>query len=72
MFSSVSGAFQEVVPLKFFKSKLLHQSGFYLAGRILQKAGLAGGAVPPVVLEKEWFAGKNPNGEYLRMIAKKP
>jgi hypothetical protein len=41
-------------------------------GRILKKAGLAGGAAPPVVLEKEWFARKNPNGEYLRMIAKKP
>src|SRR5208282_4519621 len=38
MLSSVSKAFQEVVPLKFFKSKLLHQSGFYLIGQILQKA----------------------------------
>jgi O-antigen/teichoic acid export membrane protein len=38
MLSSVSKAFQEVVPLNFFKSKLLHQSGFYLVGQILQKA----------------------------------
>ena len=38
MLSSISKAFQEVVPLKFFKSKLLHQSSFYLVGQILQKA----------------------------------
>jgi O-antigen/teichoic acid export membrane protein len=38
MLSSVSKAFQEVVPLNFFKSKLLHQSGFYMLGQILQKA----------------------------------
>jgi len=41
-------------------------------GRILKKAGLAGGAVPPVVLEKEWFARKNPNGEHLRIVSQKP
>jgi O-antigen/teichoic acid export membrane protein len=38
MLTSISKAFQEVVPLKFFKSKLLHQSGFYLLGQTLQKA----------------------------------
>ena len=38
MFSSVSRAFQEVVPLSFFKSKLLHQSGMYLFGQMLQNA----------------------------------
>jgi O-antigen/teichoic acid export membrane protein len=38
MLSSVSKAFQEVVPLNFFRSKLLHQSGLYLVGQILQKA----------------------------------
>jgi O-antigen/teichoic acid export membrane protein len=38
MLSSVSKAFQEVVPLHFFKSKLLHQSGFYMLGQTLQKA----------------------------------
>jgi hypothetical protein len=32
MLSSISKVFQEVIPLNFFKSKLLHQSGFYLAG----------------------------------------
>jgi trans-aconitate methyltransferase len=41
-------------------------------GRILKKAGLADDAVAPAVLEKEWFARRNPNGECLRMIAKKP
>ena len=40
--------------------------------RILQKAGLAGAASPPVVLEKEWFTKKNPSGEYLRMVSQKP
>ena len=38
MLSSVSKALQEVVPLNFFKSRLLHQSGFYLLGQMLQKA----------------------------------
>lgn len=38
MLSSVSKAFQKVVSLNFFKSKLLHQSGFYLLGQTLQKA----------------------------------
>jgi O-antigen/teichoic acid export membrane protein len=38
MLSSISKAFQEVVPLNFFKSKLLHQSSFYLLGQMLQKA----------------------------------
>jgi hypothetical protein len=31
--------------------------------RILQKAGLAGAASPPVVLEKERFTKKTPSGE---------
>jgi O-antigen/teichoic acid export membrane protein len=38
MLSSVSKAFQELVPIKFFRSKLLQQSGFYLVGQFLQKA----------------------------------
>ena len=38
MLSSVSRAFQKVAPLNLLRSKLLQQSGFYLAGQILQKA----------------------------------
>jgi O-antigen/teichoic acid export membrane protein len=38
MLSSVAKAFQEVVPLKLLRSKLLQQSGFYLVGQTLQKA----------------------------------
>jgi O-antigen/teichoic acid export membrane protein len=38
MLSSLSKAFQEVVPVRLLKSKLLHQSGFYMLGQILQKA----------------------------------
>ena len=38
MLSLVSRAFQEIVPLRLLKSKLLQQSGFYLVGQVLQKA----------------------------------
>jgi O-antigen/teichoic acid export membrane protein len=38
MLSSLSKAFQEVVPVRLLKSKLLHQSGFYLLGQMFQKA----------------------------------
>jgi hypothetical protein len=59
-------------PLKIFQEQAAPPVRFLSGGRILKKAGLADGAAPPAVLEKEWFARKNPNGEYLRMIAKKP
>jgi O-antigen/teichoic acid export membrane protein len=38
MLSSVSRVFQEIVPLRLLRSKLLQQSGFYLVGQFLQKA----------------------------------
>lgn len=38
MLSSVAKAFQEVVPIRLLRSRLLQQSGFYLVGQILQKA----------------------------------
>ena len=38
MLSSVSKTFQEVVPLKLLRSKLLQQSGLYLVGQTFQRA----------------------------------
>lgn len=40
-------------------------------GRMLKKAGLPGDAASPAPLEREWFARKNPSGEYLRMVSQK-
>src|ERR1700690_1723804 len=38
MLSSVGRVFQEAVPIRLLKSKLLQQSGYYLLGQMFQKA----------------------------------